>query len=622
MYKETTIEFDGIDNVYSVILGNRGPMLKVASSLSDEISKFIKDHKFDTKRYLYVLINALGAEEYYGPNKNGDSFPEYYEGKPNLLHDGKNHGYKTFEEFAKLYKHHVNKDPKRSYGDVLLSIYNPKMHRVELIVRMDRSKAPMEVAKVENGEVLSTSMGTRVPYDVCSICGNKAKTRAQYCYHLKNMMGKILPNGEKVFAINPFPKFFDISMVFVPADVSSRVIKKIASVKSAVEHKKAAIKKEVPAQGIESTKLDDIITNLLSSKFKQMERSEPSLSDNTINMMSDFPLRKILSSMVVSGIMPKPREFQKIVLIKMKKPGLAKTLEEQNLVFNPRQFDPESRSSCGGLSLSLDSIDGDIASILEGYMPSRSRWQPHLLNRLVKNQNCKCIEKQATEDNVSPIMSVISGLYSMFSAAAPTLLATVLATMAGTSPATAALAVGAHVAGSAGQELFKENRYNLGTTNAEELLKLSHINSDLNLIYENKFYGLDKTASKKIASKLTNDIYSVGKSVFKGYGGFSPKDTSMWRRALLSLPVLSFASGIAQAKKAKGEKTNIVTDALAKHPGKLFLLSTLAGHKVPGLFKGASSINSIANDAESVRLLFMDGDLLDIATITKIGNLS
>jgi hypothetical protein len=279
MYKETTIEFDGIDNVYSVILGNKGPMTKVASSLSEEISNFIKNHKFDTEKYLYVLINALGAEEFYGPNKNGDSFPEYYDGKPNLIHDGKDHGYKTFETFAKLYKHHINKDPKKSYGDVLLSIYNPKMHRVELIVRMDRTKAPEECAKVEKGEVLSTSMGTRVPYDVCSICGNKAKTRNQYCYHLKNMMNKILPSGEKVFAINPFPKFFDISMVFVPADVSSRVLKKIASSKAAAEKKEATIEKEVPAQGIESAKLDDIISSLISSRFKKLDRMSPSLSD-------------------------------------------------------------------------------------------------------------------------------------------------------------------------------------------------------------------------------------------------------------------------------------------------------------------------------------------------------
>lgn len=620
MYKEITVEFDGVENYYSLILGNDVSLEKNASSLSEDISNFIKNHKFNTERYLYVLINALGAEEFYGSNKNGDGFPEHYEGKPNLIHDGTNHGYKTFEHCAKLYKHHANKDPKKSYGDVLLSIYNHKMHRVELIVRMDRKKAPHEVGKVERGEVLSTSMGTKVPYDVCSVCGNKAKTRASYCYHLKTMMNKTLPNGEKVFARNPYPKFFDISMVFVPADVTSRVMLKIASVKGAAEKKQAEIKKRVPAQGIESTSLDDIITNLISSKFKAMDRVQPDIPRDILNRMSDFPLKKILSSLLISGIMPKPREFQRVVLIRMKKPRLADRLEDQNLVFNEKQYDSDPDIINMKLRMGPEDIDKNIVSLFEDCIPSRSRWQPHLLRRLMCRRRDD-LEKQATEDNVMPIMWAISGLYNIFKAAAPKLLARALAGIAGTNPIMAALAAGAHVAGSAGKELFAENKYNLGTTNAEELLKLSHINNAISSIMQSKFASYDNFSSKKIASRIGSDIYSVGKSVFKGYGGFSPKNPSMWRRAILSLPILSFASGVAQAKKAKGDKTNIVTDTLAKHPGKLFLLSALAGHKVPGLFKGASKIDGILDNANSVELLFRDGDLLDMATITKIGNL-
>lgn len=621
MYKETTVEFDGINNYYSIILGNNPSFIKTASSISDEISEFIKNTKFDTDRYLYVLINALGAEEYYGPNKNGDGFPEYYDGTANLIYDGEGHGYKTFERHAKLYKHHINKDPEKSYGDVLLSIYNPKMHRVELIVRMDRTKAPDEVSRVENGEVLSTSMGTKVPYDVCSICGNKAKTRAEYCYHLKSMMGKVLPNGEKVYAKNPFPKFFDISMVFVPADVTSRVLKKIASDESkevvATEKKKAEIEKDVPAQGIESTELDDIITKLISSKFKTLDRQSPDISNDTINQMSEFPLKKILSSLLFSGIMPKPTEFQKIVLIKMNKPGLAKTLEDQNLVFNEKQYDPDADLLKSEFNLSPDHIDKEVIEIISDIVPKRSRWQPHLLNRLMSQDGC--MKKEATPDNVVPIMNAVSGLYSIFRSAAPKLLAKIIGGFAGVSPISAAIFTGLYMAGSIGKDLLKQNTYSLNpVTNAEQLLKISHVNDALNQIALNKINAINCDGSKKVASRITNDLYSMGKSLFKGYGGFSPSSPSMIRRAMLSLPILSFASGIAQAKKAGGEKTNMITDALATHPGKLFLLSTLAGHHVPGLLKGASSINSIVDNENSVELLFRDGDLLDIATLEKM----
>lgn len=71
-----------------------------------------------------------------------------------------------------------------------------------------------------------------VPYDVCSFCGNKAQTTAEYCTGtheggkcraggLKHNMGKIASVDGKLvqlYADNTRPSFFDISHVFVPAD--------------------------------------------------------------------------------------------------------------------------------------------------------------------------------------------------------------------------------------------------------------------------------------------------------------------------------------------------------------------------------------------------------------------
>ena len=128
--------------------------------LAAPIKVFVDNLQPNLDQYLYMLLHAVGAGEYWGANVNGDYFPE-----SSLSHDGIDYGHKTFERFAKLYKHHVNKDPDKSYGDVLHSYYDPDMHRVLLVIAIDRSKAPDICEKIEcKGEFPDVSMGCKVPY--------------------------------------------------------------------------------------------------------------------------------------------------------------------------------------------------------------------------------------------------------------------------------------------------------------------------------------------------------------------------------------------------------------------------------------------------------------------------
>ena len=64
-------------------------------------------------------------------------------------------------------------------------------------------------------------MGCKVPEDICSITGKRAKVRADYSDYLKFKMNQVLPDGRKVYAINEKPRFFDISIVTIPADPTS-----------------------------------------------------------------------------------------------------------------------------------------------------------------------------------------------------------------------------------------------------------------------------------------------------------------------------------------------------------------------------------------------------------------
>lgn len=193
----------------------------------------------------YLLVNALSAWEYYDDNKNGDGFNERpYRvgvrascGHPDCTktldgwiaeHELVTKHYHTFEEHGGIYVHHKNQDKSKSRGKVVKSIWNPKMHRNELLLRYVNDRGVEIVDRVASGDFPAVSMGTHVKWDVCTICGHRAATRAQYCDHARNHLRKILGDGRKVSVLNPSPRFFDISMVIKPADPTGWTLMKVA----------------------------------------------------------------------------------------------------------------------------------------------------------------------------------------------------------------------------------------------------------------------------------------------------------------------------------------------------------------------------------------------------------
>lgn len=192
-------------------------MVKTASSDIQEYWDRIE--KDSSKCYLWVI--GVLAMEYYGCNNNGDAFKEADLRKC----------HSDFVHNAHIYLHHVNKDPAKSIGVPVYSCYNEDMHRVELILQVDKNAqgAGIVVQSIAQNKPVYVSMGCRVAFDECSICGNHAQTRMQYCEHLKYNLRKILPDGRQVYALNPNPKFFDISIVSRPADPMAHTLDKIAS---------------------------------------------------------------------------------------------------------------------------------------------------------------------------------------------------------------------------------------------------------------------------------------------------------------------------------------------------------------------------------------------------------
>jgi len=184
---------------------------KMTKMASDVVTREdIQAHKPPSNMFGVHLI-SMGAEETYGENRNGDSFS---------IDSLKSH-HPSFEKFAHVYREHKNRDPHtQGIGIVKLARYNPDMQRGELIIHVDKDKAPDMFKKAKAGKELSFSMACRLPYDQCSVCDNKAKTQAKYCGHLKNKLTQYVPEFQKyAYSRNEKDvKFFDISEVGRRAD--------------------------------------------------------------------------------------------------------------------------------------------------------------------------------------------------------------------------------------------------------------------------------------------------------------------------------------------------------------------------------------------------------------------
>ena len=172
---------------------------------------------------------AMGSSDAYGPNRNGDGF------RSEILEKRAD----TFRKYGRHYRHHKNKDPKVSYGVIKRAWFNPVMKRVQLIEALNGNEkaakandglvADKEMDLLERGEDIPTSMSCHVTHDVCSACGNKAKTRKDYCksaeeggtcrlFGCATGLTKVADDGHIQHVDNPDPVFFDNSSVFRNAD--------------------------------------------------------------------------------------------------------------------------------------------------------------------------------------------------------------------------------------------------------------------------------------------------------------------------------------------------------------------------------------------------------------------
>jgi len=302
-----------------------------------------------------VLILGLGSFEYYGLNRNGDGFNEraYNVGKEPTcgccrLDHGRdawvtsdecvqNH-FRTYEN-GHVFRHHVNKDPKKAIGKVLKAFWNPFMHRVEVLEDIDNDRAPDLAEQIADGEFPAKSMGCRIKFDVCTKCGHRSPTRKQYCDHLKWQMGHLEPDtGIRYGALNPSPRFFDSSWVIRPADRTGYMLKKVAyevqgfdssaagelvdqlNKVAAMARKVATIDKVVrgyPAAVVSTGKEAPLVEKYRNTGLPSVVQNTPELSQDDIKTLAPHSLPNILEALSNVGILLTTPEFVRLYLEKM-----------------------------------------------------------------------------------------------------------------------------------------------------------------------------------------------------------------------------------------------------------------------------------------------------------------
>jgi hypothetical protein len=132
--------------------------------------------------YLYVRSRAISSR----CNDNFDEFPAEEIKK----------AYATFVGKPVFVNHH-NDNHRRMRGVIIDAALHEDTNPdgtpdtwAEVLMEVDAVRFPILAKAILAGEVDRTSMGTDVAYSICSACGNKASSPAEYCAHIPRMKGK------------------------------------------------------------------------------------------------------------------------------------------------------------------------------------------------------------------------------------------------------------------------------------------------------------------------------------------------------------------------------------------------------------------------------------------------
>jgi hypothetical protein len=243
-------------------------------------------------------------------------------------------------------------------------------------------------------------------------------TRDDYDEYCLKYMNRILPDGRKVFVYNDYPRFFDISFVFIGADRTAKVMVYIArsgSIESEPSTKvaaalgytedvfeKAASVKDAKDKSAEMDK-EVLPVPEAAKAIPLMTKNEQDLPRDMLNALSAVPLANALSTVSGMGMVLRPREFQRIILVQSGNAPMADALENKGVTF------PQVGESAP-CPLSPDSFMPALARLLMPMFEQRTALAPAVERRVT-------VICASPEEDVKPPSSHSSDLLRKIGAA-------------------------------------------------------------------------------------------------------------------------------------------------------------------------------------------------------------
>jgi len=239
-----------------------------------------------------------------------------------------------------------------------------------------------------------------------------AITRADYCQHMRLQPGQILPDGQRVFVYNDFPRFFDNSFVWIGADKSARVMWFLDSLGEMAEPELPPAR---PFSGMSvKMAMDEVAQGRGHVKVamdKEIEATTARVIDVVAHAERDFPapfLREVagehgpntlLSSLAALGIVLKPHEFLTVTSQGPMSGMLADSAYRRGLTFDTSVGDVDDTFAVRG-----DDVSVPLMKSLAPAMPGRSSFAEHLVGRMAAAQDAPLTKQAAQVLRSSPML--------------------------------------------------------------------------------------------------------------------------------------------------------------------------------------------------------------------------
>ena len=260
--KGTSLQILSVYNTAADISKNNA--LRVTASITEPTRQAFSTRvvDLDDPIFVYAVCRAVTAD---CPNKNGDMFTSAELKRAYTSFVGCN-----------LFLDHKTTSVRDAVGKVVAAEYiendpNSEHPYVATLIKIDAVNRPDIASMVKTGTIDSVSMGASVQESTCSVCGNTASRKEDFCIHLQPQnIGRIdNETGKVCCSINSGVEFTELSLVSVPADPTARMHQVFAEAKDNMKVTAA------PAEELQATQL---------TQPDQVPAEEQTLDTNTQDM--------------------------------------------------------------------------------------------------------------------------------------------------------------------------------------------------------------------------------------------------------------------------------------------------------------------------------------------------